>query len=399
MSIRLISNEQEELVLKNQRLVHYYVQRLGIFPNDSKYEDMISIGTIGLIKAAATFDKSKNIKFSTYATPCINNELFMYFRKEKAHANDISFEDQISVDHEGNELTLSDIIPSSDKDFTEEIANRESFIKFISIVLNLLESRERLIILYEISGATQEIIAEKFNITQSYISRLIKKLHKKVKSYFTSTKQFNEFFSMAIVGDFYQISFALEEIKDFNKIFATLQNLNCTEDFKVNCSRERIIIQVPAKLESFYFIAQIIQEIDNYSMAFVSKENKLSTNNNNFQEMKTNDANGNKMMKEDKNSMTEGNSVEEPKETVGNSNIQDSVSDLTEVSTSLIEKENSQVNQVIDYMLSIDSFTVIGLKQHFPNLTYITITKVLSLAKTKGIIEHIGVGKYKVIKN
>lgn len=272
MNIRLSSKEQEELVLKNQRLVYHFVNRLGINnPND--YEDMVSIGTIGLIKAAATFDKSKKIKFATYASHCINNELFMHLRREKKYINDISLDEVIAINDQGKEITLGDKIPSSEKDFTEELAETEIFIKCISIILNLLESKERLIMLYEIAGNTQKDIAKKLNISQSYISRLEKRINKKVKSYFLdTTKQFKEVFSMAIVGESYEISFASKEVKHFNKIFATLlQNLTDTKDlpdFKVDCNKKRIVVQIPAHPESFLFIAKIIQEIDDFSMNY-----------------------------------------------------------------------------------------------------------------------------------
>lgn len=281
MDIRLSSKEQEELVLKNQRLVYHLIKKLNVAPRD--YEDMVSIGTIGLIKAAATFDESKNTKFATYASRCINNEFFLHFRKEKSHINDIYLENQINIDCEGNEITLCDIIPSSEKDFTDEITERETFINFINIILNLLQPRERLIMLYEISGTSQKFIAENLNISQSNVSRLEKKLNQKVKSYLSTAKQFKKVFSMTIVGDSYKISFESKEIKQFNKIFATvLKNLVSVEDlpnFKVDCNKERTVIQIPAHPESFFFIAQIIQEINEFSMTFVSDKSTLLAKN------------------------------------------------------------------------------------------------------------------------
>ena len=264
MGIRLSSQQQQEVVLENMGLVRYWVNKLGITPNNSNYEDLISIGTIGLIKAVATFDPTKKIKLATYASRCIKNELTMHYRGEKKHVNDISLDEPIAIDNDGSELTLRDIIPSSSRDFVEEIVEKEDFRRFISITLNLLEPRERLIMLHKIAGKNQRAIAEILNFSQSYISRLEKKINKKVKSYFfNTTKRFKEVFSMATVGEFYQISFASEEVKHFNKVFATLlKNLTNVEDlpdFKVSCNKKRIIIEIPAHLECFSFIAQIIQ--------------------------------------------------------------------------------------------------------------------------------------------
>ena len=405
MGIRLSSKEQEELVLENQALVHHLIKKLNILPSD--YDDMFSIGTIGLIKAATTFDKSKNSKFSTYACRCINNEFFMYFRKNKLHQNDISIDDPISTDSEGHTLTLSDILPNSDKDITEEIVEKEVVINFISIILNLLEPRERLIMLYKIAGTTQRCIGKKFNIAQSYISRLEKKINNKVKLYYTNKIQFKEVFSMAIVNDFYEISFSSEDIKDFNKIFATfLQNVASTNDlpdFRVTCNKTRIIIQVPAYPESFSFIAQIIQEIDNYSMEFVSNKNRTLASSNNLQTTELNNTNEHACaIKDEKVDVIEENSVDATdsvrkyEEIVEKSDI---ISDSKKTECENKSKKNNQVKQVRDYMLSLNSFTTKQLRQHFPNLASATINNALSLAKAKGLIKSVARGQYKVLKD
>lgn len=391
MSIRLTSKEQEELVLKNQRLVYHFVNKLNVAP--SEYEDMVSIGTIGLIKAAATFDKDKKTKFSTYASRCINNELFMHLRKEKLHIKNISLDDLISKNDEGKEMTVGDKIPSSDKDFTEEILESENFIKIISIILNLLEPRERLIMLYGIAEANQSVIAEALNISQSYVSRLKIKLNKKVKAYLTTTKQFKEVFSMSIEGDSYKISFASKDIKHFNKIFATLLQKTSTEDlpdFKVNCNKERIVVQIPAHPESFSFIAKIIQEIDDFSMTFVSNKTTLPTDNTISQKIESNDTD------ESDNSVEE--TVSENPISKDNIPTSEEVDTVFKIATDSEVERGSKVKQVRDYMLSMDSFTVKELKQHFPNMTTMTINNAIQLAKTKGLITGIERGKYVVNK-
>lgn len=367
MSIRLSSKEQEELVLKNQRLVHYLVKKLGITPND--YDDIVSIGTIGLIKAATSFDTSKNIKFTTYASHCINNEIFMYFRKVKSHINDISLDAPISNDEKGNDITLSDIIPITDEDFTEKIAESEIFIQFISIILNLLKPKERLLLLHEIAGTNQRSIAKILNFSQSYISRLEKKLNKQVKSHLTNNKQFKGVFSMAIIGDAYQISFMSKDIRQFNKIFSTLlKNITSVDDlpnFNVNCNKERIIIRIPAHPESFSFIAQIIQEIDDFNITFVSDKSTLSTD----------------------HSVSQNVEISVDNEVKDNQTI-----------TKVQEIKENQTKQIRDYMLSMISFTVKDLKKHFPDMTTTTINNVVYLSKKKGLITSTRRGEYIVNK-
>ena len=138
MSMKL-SSEKKQFVLENQRLVHYLVQKMGVLPNSSEYEDITSIGTIGLIKAAITFDSSKKINFSTYASKCINNEIFMYYRKTKKYANEVPIDKPIGKDMEGNELTLEDIIEHPKSNFDEEIVNKEAFVQVVNIILNYLK--------------------------------------------------------------------------------------------------------------------------------------------------------------------------------------------------------------------------------------------------------------------
>lgn len=350
MSMKL-SSEIENLVLENQGLVRYLVHRLGVTQKSPEYEDIISIGTLGLVKAAITFDSSKNIAFATYASKCINNEIFMNYRKAKRYANEISIDEVIGNDGEGKELILKDTIEHPDSNFVEQIVNKEDVIRLVSIILNCLNGKSRLAMLYQMGGVIQSDISERLKISQSYVSRLIKKNVQKILKAANNQTHYKEVFSMEIIGDEYRISFSSKDISKFNKIFAKLlQNLKYTKDlpdFNVNCNEERVVVQLPAHPESFSFIAQIIQEIDDFSMSFVS----------------------------DKSTLFPDNTVEK--------------------STT---ERGSQVKQVRDYMLSMNSFTVKELKQHFPNLTTGIINNALHIAKTKGLITRVARGKYVVNK-
>ncbi len=265
-----LSSDKEHLVLDNQKLVYYIVQKLGITPNSSDYEDIISIGTIGLVKAAITFDTSKNIAFSTYASRCIKNEIFMHYRKAKKYANDISINEPIGDNGEGKELTIVDLLADPESDFVKRILDKEDFIRVVEIVLNCLKGKHRIVLLYLMAGVLQKDIGKKLNISQNHVSRIQAKAIQKVQKIENKQVYYKKVFSMRIVEGEYQISFLSKEICKFNKIFATLlRNVTSVEklpDFKVNCNRERIIIQIPAHPEAFSFIAQIIQEIDDFSM-------------------------------------------------------------------------------------------------------------------------------------
>lgn len=282
MSMKL-SSEKEDLVLDNQRLVHYLVQKLGVTPISLEYEDIVSVGTIGLVKAAITFDSSKNFNFSTYASRCINNEIFMYYRKANKYAKDISIDEPIRDDGEGKEFTLGETIEHSESNFVDKIVNREAFIQLISIVLNYLEKRNRIVMLYRIGNISQKNIAKMLNISRSYVAKIETRATCKIQQVVNRQVHYKEIFTMAITGETYRISFSSKDIRKFNKIFAIfLQNLTSAAtlpDFKVNCNKERIVIQIPAHPESFSFIAQIIQKIEDFNMTFVSDKNTLSADN------------------------------------------------------------------------------------------------------------------------
>lgn len=263
MDMRISTKEQERLVLENQKFVYHVVNKLEVKYNE--YEDVISIGTMGLIKAAITFDKSKKVKFPTYACKCIRNEVLMYLRENKSHAR-ISIDSPISINNEGNELTFLDLLSGNNGEFIETISEKESLERVMSIILNLFAYRKIIIMLYFFAGNTQSIIGKKFNLTQSEISRIIKRIRNKIKLYYDTEEQFEEFFLVSIVDDTIKISFPA---KGFNlKFVDLLQNLipsNKSNDFKVGYSKGRIVVEVLEDTESFSYIAQIIQCIDEFN--------------------------------------------------------------------------------------------------------------------------------------
>ncbi len=171
------------LVEHNLRLVVYIAKRfestgIGI-------EDLISIGTIGLIKSINTFRADKNIKLATYASRCIENEILMYIRKNSGQRHEVSIDEPLNTDWDGNELLLSDVLGSDEVDITTEIVEREER-DIIRACVAELEERERTIIelRYGLGGETeltQKEVADLLGISQSYISRLEKKIIAKLR--------------------------------------------------------------------------------------------------------------------------------------------------------------------------------------------------------------------------
>ena len=409
MNMKLNTNQQQ-MVLDNQRLVHYLVQKLGVAPNYIEYEDIVSIGTIGLIKAVITFDTSKNNTFTTYASRCINNEIFMHFRKANKYASNVSLDAPIGNDGEGNEITLRDKIEYSESNFIEKIINEEAFVQLISIILNYLESKQRLVMLYRIGNISQADIAELLNISRSYVSRIVQKATIKVREAIIQQIHYKEVFSMNIIGDTYKITFASKAVNNFNKIFATLlQNLTSVAtlpDFKINCNKERIIIQIPAHPESFSFIGQIIQEIDDFSMEFVSDKNILHVNNDVLQKVKSDGTDKDDIIQKKETTVIMKNSdtSEVVKSEVG---IQ--IEDTLELDTDADKKNTnieqinttrhpSQSKRIKEYILTLENFSVKQVTSHFPDIPVVIINNVIRLAKAKGLITAIAKDEYVVNK-
>ena len=169
---------RRELIEHNLRLVVYISKR---FENTGiNIEDLISIGTIGLIKAVNTFNSGKKIKLATYASRCIENEILMYLRKISAQRTEVSFDEPLNTDWDGNELLLSDIL-GTDEDEVSRPLEDDADRQMLMAAIDCLNEREKTIILmrFGLSGSgeyTQKEVADMMGISQSYISRLEKKI-------------------------------------------------------------------------------------------------------------------------------------------------------------------------------------------------------------------------------
>ena len=175
------------LIEKNMRLVAHMVKKY--VTNDRNIEDLLSVGTIGLIKAVNTFNASKSCRLATYAAKCIDNELLMMLRSEKRKAREVSIYEPIGTDKEGNEISLIEIVKADDVDVVEEYVLRQNISKVFQFIDELLTEREREIIilrygLYGHNEITQRELAIKLNISRSYVSRIEKKALRKLREKF-----------------------------------------------------------------------------------------------------------------------------------------------------------------------------------------------------------------------
>lgn len=177
-------NAKDKLIEHNLRLVVYLAKRYENTGVD--LEDLVSIGSIGLIKGINTYKRGKNIKLATYCSRCIDNEILMYLRKNKKTKTDISFEESLSFDSDGNELHLEDIL-GTEGDIVTKPLEDEYDKKTLKEELEKLDERDKEIMYlrYGLNGneeLTQKEVAKKLNISQSYISRIEKKVIKKLKT-------------------------------------------------------------------------------------------------------------------------------------------------------------------------------------------------------------------------
>ena len=181
---------RNKLIEHNLRLVAHIAKKYDT--NLVNNDDLISIGTIGLIKGVDTYKDTKNVKITTYCARCIENEILMYFRKNNKYSKDISINEAVGFDKDGNEIEIQDIIQVENKDFCDDIDLRDN-IKSLYKYINVLTPREKRIIIKRYGldntrGETQKNISNKLGISRSYVSRIEKRALTKLLREFLSEK-------------------------------------------------------------------------------------------------------------------------------------------------------------------------------------------------------------------
>ena len=177
---------RQTLILHNLRLVSHIVRKY--YATASNQEDLVSIGTIGLVKAVDTFRIDNGARFATYAAKCIQNEILMHFRSQKKRSAEVSMNETIDVDRDGNPLTYNDVI-SSEEDLPEEVMRSVEADRALTLVRTRLDPRERQVITlrFGLNGApalTQKEVADRLGISRSYVSRIEKAALGKLKEGF-----------------------------------------------------------------------------------------------------------------------------------------------------------------------------------------------------------------------
>lgn len=170
----ITADQKEQLANDNYKLVHYFVRKY----NDGKYnyDDLVSAGNVGFTQAINTFDESKGVKFATYASRCIINQLFMFMRKEKKHLNNISIDTPIFTDKDGSEMTILDTLTTE-----EEETDWQDINSVVSRMMKQFGEQERNVMGLFFKERNQREIGNELGLSQSYVSRIVKKSLKKIK--------------------------------------------------------------------------------------------------------------------------------------------------------------------------------------------------------------------------
>ena len=177
------------LIERNLRLVAHSVKKYQ--PPPEEMEDLLSIGTIGLMKAVVTFDPDKSARLASYAARCIENEVLMYLRGKKKSSKEVYLYEAIGTDREGNEIQLFDVIEMNEEDVYRRLERKEDVIRLYQQVESVLSQRERMVLklrygLYNEEEYTQREIAAMLGISRSYVSRIEKSAIEKLRNFFTS---------------------------------------------------------------------------------------------------------------------------------------------------------------------------------------------------------------------
>jgi len=256
-------SEINKVVLANTGLVHHILKKININPSD--YDDFLQIGMIGLTKAAMTFDETRQSKFATYAGRCIENEINMHFRKTKNDMRNVSLNEPISEDKDGNALTLEDVLSDESKtNFIEISYYIETIEKAISLILNCFTERERYIFLYTIGGNGQKEIGNQFNISQAHISRTRKRLRVRIQNALEKGEYIPDRpFGVTVRNNWIKIYFFTEDIERLGQALENFAyNVETIKFFNIKDEGNKIEMYFLAEQESFNLIAQILEEME-----------------------------------------------------------------------------------------------------------------------------------------
>lgn len=259
-----LKRENEHLVLDNLGLVRHIAKSIDTSNFNFDFEDKVSIGTIGLIKAVITFDEDRNIKFATYAGKCILNEILMYTRKEKMEVGILHFEDAISIQEDGAALKVGDLIYDK-RNYYDECNAKLTTEKFFNWVLNLNDAKKRNVILLRYAGINQNEIADTLGYCQSYISRLEKKLKKEVKQELNKKDMGDRICYFEKIDEVFRFTLYIPYLRKNREVLKTVKEETKRIQLKYfeieEYSNQKIVIKLLEEDNSVVFMADILNQL------------------------------------------------------------------------------------------------------------------------------------------
>lgn len=256
----VLNDKQRKIVEKNLKVVPYFLRRLPC--KNTEYEDLLSVGNIGLIKAAATYDASANNTFGTYAKKCIENEFYMAKRKTKNRSKEISLESIVTCKEEGDDkISLKDIVLVDPTDFTKGIEERDSLERTLELLLNMssLKLKEKQVVFYRLGGMKQTEIGKQVDLSQASISRVIKSAFSKVKNFIDQNPDYTKEIRVRVTPTKYYLNIMLEDEAKCRLAYQILtEQRTYTDnipDYMVSIGGSSITVSTYAEEEAYITIA------------------------------------------------------------------------------------------------------------------------------------------------
>lgn len=361
-----LQQSREERIIANKNLVYHLLKNYSIRPDD--YDDIVQIGMIGLMKAVDTFDESRNFKFTTYAGRVIHNEIRMYFRKSKKYTKDISMNTVVGEGKNAEELILEDTIQDNTLAVSEKIEQQEYIEYVIDIILSQFSRRDTIIFLYQMSGMKQREIAERLQLSRTYISRIISRVQNYLKQYVESAEKCERrvfFVKHSTTG--FRVMFFIKDLPAFMHGYQEALSLNMSvqdgakDQFKVAFEKNKVIISFPLEMEYFSLLADIFLRVEEFEEKFQDYREEVRQEEREKARLKS---------EENKKKKDQGKAT----------------------STTKFER-------IRHYMLMQEEFSFSELKRVFSDIPLGTINSVIQSMKRKKLIERVSYGKYKVVKS
>ena len=255
-----MDKERERLVTDNQGLVIFCLRKYNIFRDSLEYEELVSEGTIGLVKAAINYDPTRGYKFNTYAYYCIRNEIIEYLKKNNKNFKTISTNAKTSDE---SDRTLEDLLIAPGSNYELQLMMKEEVINIVNRILNCLDRTSKIAMLLKIAHKSIYVIAKYIGCSAAHVSRIQQKAINKIR-YCDNPHGFgNVRFDMT--EDIYQFTFKQKDIKTFKKVFESFaKEITSTENvpsFRWDYNDQYAVLQIIAIPESFYFVTMIINQL------------------------------------------------------------------------------------------------------------------------------------------